>query len=315
MKYSLLTLLVSVLTLSSYSQTEKYYNYRWEICNPEEARFYSIILKTDSGYVKQDYFIHERAMQMSGKYKDADCKIPDGYFFYFHPNKNMSSSGRYINGKKEGLWQSFHSNGVMKDSSVYNAGRVTGTYMSWHPNGYGADSMHFNADGSSVHVSWFENGVLSSAGRYNPLRMQQGKWMYYHNNGQPSAIETYDEGGLLNASYFDEQGNPETKTESKEIEAMFGNSDNDWVKYMNKNSYFPDRFKLTNSDKAVVVVTFAVNEEGKVVDAYVSTPFYPEFDKIALNAVQRSNKWKPAISHNRKVKTWLNQVLTFVQRE
>ncbi len=315
MKYPFLVLLFSILAFQSHSQTEKYFDYRWQPCNPEEARFYAIINKTDSGYVRKDYFIHERSLQMSGKYKDADCNIADGYFFYFHPNGNLSSSGQYIDGKKDGLWQSFYPNGTMQDSATYSMGGIMGIRMSWHANGFVADSLHANEDGTAVYVSWFDNGVPSAAGRMSAEGKQKGKWIYYHNNGKRSAIETYDEGILLNKSYFDEEEKPEADTTSKDREAVYGNGANAWQNYMARNSYFPHQYKLTNADKAVVVVSFYVNEQGQVVDAFVSTPFHPDFDKIALKAVQQSNKWKPAISHNRKIKTRLNQVLTFVQNE
>ena len=74
---------------------EKYYTYNWKECNADEARFYSTIQNTDSGYVRKDYFLHERSMQMMGKYKDQECKVKDGYFHYYHPNKMLDAIGKY----------------------------------------------------------------------------------------------------------------------------------------------------------------------------------------------------------------------------
>jgi hypothetical protein len=56
-----------------------------------------------------------------------------------------------------------------------------------------------------------------------------------------------------------------------------------------------------------------IDEEGKVQNLYVSIPFHPVFDKIALRMVQESPKWLPAISHNRTVSTWFTQPVSFVQ--
>ena len=58
-----------------------------------------------------------------------------------------------------------------------------------------------------------------------------------------------------------------------------------------------------------------INEEGKVEDAEVTTPFYPKFDKIAKEAIESSPNWIPAISHNRSVKFWIKQAVTFIQIE
>lgn len=294
---------------------EKYYDFQWKACEPQYARFYCTITKTDSGYVRKDYFIHEKSLQMLGKYNDLECKIANGYFYYFHSNGILQSTGEYVNGKKNGLWLRFHSNGFMNDSTVYSNGNISGTSLSWHPNGFISDSTIQNEDGSGLHVSWFENGSPSLVGLYSAGRKQNGKWKYYHNNGEISSIEIFNEGILIDKIYFDEKGKKETDTTSKDRDAIFPGGYTAWTEYLYKNTYFPDRYKIINSDKAVVVVSFAVNEEGRVVDVFVSTPFYPEFDKIAERAILRSPKWKPAINHNRKVKFWMRQPVTFSQEE
>jgi hypothetical protein len=65
----------------------------------------------------------------------------------------------------------------------------------------------------------------------------------------------------------------------------------------------------------VVVVTGAVNESGDVTDLYISTPFFPPFEKEALNAIRRSPKWQPAIEHNRRVRYYFTQPVVFSQPE
>ena len=54
---------------------------------------------------------------------------------------------------------------------------------------------------------------------------------------------------------------------------------------------------------------------GKVIDAEVSLPFHPEFDKIALSIIKDSPAWTPATAHNRKVKAYRRQPITFAQPE
>ncbi len=61
------------------------------------------------------------------------------------------------------------------------------------------------------------------------------------------------------------------------------------------------------------MITGIINEDGKVLNAEVSVPLQPEFDKIALNAVNKSPKWIPAISHNRRVYFYFRQLVTFTQ--
>jgi len=315
MRYIILLLLVTIFSKVNSQTVEKFFDYRWKSCEANEARFYCTITKTDSGYNRRDYFIVEKSLQMIGKYTDLHCKVPNGHFKYFHSNGFLESEGVYINGKKNGIWLSFHNNGMISDSTMYDHGNISGTSLSWHPNGYISDSTIYNEDGSGIQVTWFENGAPSTAGLYSAGRKQSGKWKYFHSNGAISSIEIYDNGTLTDKTYYDETGKMETDTSSKDRDAIFPGGNSAWLDYLFKNAYFPDQYKIANADKAVVVVSFAVNENGKVVDVFVSTPFYPEFDTIAKNAVLRSPKWKPAIKHNRKVKFWMRQPVTFSQEQ
>jgi hypothetical protein len=46
-------------TQAAAQRTELYSDYNWKPCEPLEARFYSTIQKTDSGWLRNDYFISE----------------------------------------------------------------------------------------------------------------------------------------------------------------------------------------------------------------------------------------------------------------
>jgi outer membrane biosynthesis protein TonB len=80
-----------------------------------------------------------------------------------------------------------------------------------------------------------------------------------------------------------------------------------------KTIIFSQAIQIVNADKAVVVVTFVVTGDGKVTDVNVKTPFEPEIDKIAVNAIRKSPNWEPAIEHNRTVKSYHQQTVTFTQ--
>jgi antitoxin component YwqK of YwqJK toxin-antitoxin module len=315
MKQIFFILLIFIFS-NAHSQTiQKFFDYKGEPCRAEEARFYSLIAETDSGYVRRDYFIREKSLQMFGKFSDMDCEIENGYFTYFHSNGKLSAQGKFVNGRKEGLWLNFHSNGMMKDSAVYKAGKVLGTSLSWHANGFISDSSVMNEDRSGVEVSWFDNGVPSSAGKYAEGKRKQGKWVFYHKSGAISSIEVYDEGILDDKTYYDETGQIQADNKDRGREAEFKGDPNGWQRYLYRSVYFPKEYKLVNTDKVVVVIEFVINEEGKVEDAVVSNPFSPEFDNIALNAILQSPKWKPAINHNRNVKQQLKQYVSFSQSQ
>jgi antitoxin component YwqK of YwqJK toxin-antitoxin module len=308
-------LLCSLLaTLVSYGQKiEKFYDYHWEPVAPNEARFYSLITKTDSGWYRLDYYIHERSLQMKGLFEDSACKVRNGYFYFFYPNHSPSVFGRYLHGKKEGTWFTLFDNGTVQDSAFYHEGNLTGTHLRWYENGYPQDSAVFNADGSGVEISWFDNGNPSSAGRYAGGYQQQGTWQYFHKNGRLSAQEKYDHGKLVGGKYFDEQGIEETGAVPVDRKAEFKGGQNAWARFLGKKLYFPSQYKFINGDKAVVIVSGEISEEGKMENVKVTTSLAPTFDRIALKTVQSSPDWIPAMNHNRKVKFQFSQPVVFNQ--
>jgi len=292
---------------------ERYYDYLWQPCDATTARFYAELNKQDSLWKREVYFIHERSMQMSGTYTDTSCKIAEGLFYYYHPNKSLQSTGSYKHGKKEGLWLGFYPNGIISDSSIYISGNKIGVSYAWHSNGYLRDSAVWGIDGAGVEVSWFDNGNPAAAGRYGAGYKQNGKWQYFHKNGKLSALESYNNGVLTDKQYFDENGNGMPDTTNKDSEAVFPGGTKAWSKYLDKSLYFPTQYKFENADKAVVVVSAVIDEEGNMTDVTINTPLYPAFDDIAMKAVKKSPKWQPAMQHNRRVKYRIMQAVYFEQ--
>ena len=312
---ALLSVLLIILTSCLAAQKiEKFFDYNWKPCEINMARFYAVIMNTDSGWLRTDYFLATMKLQMKGLYKDSTCKISNGHFYFFHANGLIESTGQYKDNKKEGLWLSYHPNGLMSDSTVYNDfGERSGTSLQWHNTGYLSDSTVYSPDGLSVSVSWFDNGNISSAGHLNLVQAYHGKWQFFHRNGKLSAVEIYNNGKLTDRKYFTEDGSPMTDTTDKTKAATFPGGIPEWMKYLEKKLVFPYNYQIVNGDRATVVVEFTVNENGDVKDVNIRTPFHPAFDNIALNVFNNAPKWIPAINHNRKVKYNHRQTVTFRQ--
>lgn len=142
-----------------------------------------------------------------------------------------------MNGQKEGLWLSYHNNKMLSDSTVYLHDKQIGTSLLWHPNGYLFDSIYSNDDGSGFSVSWFDNGSISSRGKYSAGHKQHGLWKYYHKNGNISPLETYYDSDIIDKKYFDEMGIRMTDTTNYDRLARFVDNEdnyNEWLKYLGK---------------------------------------------------------------------------------
>jgi len=301
--------LFSALYVSA--QDQQYYNWNMKPCKPEDACFVSTASKTDSGWVKKDFYLSTKKLEMKGLYKDSALKIKNGWFTYFYPNQVLSVQGNFVNGKREGLWLSYHYNGMMKDSIEYLHGDIK-TAITWYSNGAPQDSVQVNADGTGIQVGWFDNGLPSYSGRtYN--NKKEKKWQFFHKNGKLAALEEYEQDKLISRVYYDDTGVQLEDTTNRNRNAEFKGGEKKWRSFLSANLEFPPGVKLNNTEKITVVVNATIDEEGNVTDAYVSVPVHPKFDEEALRVFRRSPKWVPSIAHNRRIKHYIRQPLTFGQ--
>ncbi len=308
--YLLLTLSSNILS----QPTLRYYNYKWEETIPKYGAFYSITNQTDTTFQREDYFVATKKLQMSGAYSNATEKVKIGKFYWFHSNGQLERVGNYLNGKRDGVWLSYYENGIMEDSSFYENDKIVSSFFSWYKNGYQRDSITRINDSSTVSISWFDMGGVSGAGRFLNEK-KSGKWNYYHRSGTKSSAEIYYNGILKSKTYFSENSEIVDTTKFADKSSTFKNGKEDWINYMSNSLYYPANLKLENTDKIVVVVIFDIDEDGKVVNARVKTPFHFEYDKIALDVINKSPKWKPAFLNNRYFISSFQQAVFFSERE
>ncbi len=299
------------MALNTAAQSKQYYNWDWKPCSPEDARFVALTDKTDSGWVRRDFYLSTKKSQMKGLYKDSALKIKHGWFRYFYVNQLLSSQGNFVNGKKDGLWLSYHYNGIIKDSTHFKMGRPQSS-RGWHSNGIPSDSSVINEDGTGVYMAWFDNGQPFSSGTSFKGKKEK-KWQYYHKNGKLAAVEEYQKDDVIYRAYYDANGVQLADTTNKDRPASFKGGEKKWKSFLTDNLVFPTGVTLKNTEKITVVVDATIDEEGNISDAYVSVPVHPKFDDEALRVLNKSPKWIPAIAYNRYVKFFIRQSITFGQ--
>jgi len=302
-----------ILSLTSTAQkTNLFFDYRWKPCSPVDARFFTVIEKTDSGWLRLDHFMGNNTLQMQALYADSACTIQNGSCYYFYANGYASAIGRVLNNKEEGIYTRYHSNGMIADSALYQHGKPVDSRIKWYRNGYMSDSIYHANDSMDIQISWFDDGAISAAG-YLLNGKLNGKWKYYHRNGSLSGEVIYLKDSTLSSTYFNEDGSPATDDKKANKPAHFKNGGEEgWKKFLAKNLTWPGQYEFTNGTLAVVLVGMTIDELGKVGEVEVLVPFHPEFDKIALKAVSNSPAWLPAMAHNRTVKNRISQPVVFV---
>jgi antitoxin component YwqK of YwqJK toxin-antitoxin module len=307
----LILILFLLASASCFAQTTiKYFDYSWKETDLKTAAFMGEIEKTDSGFLRHDYFLPSHNMQMKGLYKDSACKVQDGYFTYYYANEKISKIGKYKDDEFEGLWLSYNHTGVLSDSTFYKKGKPVGISKGWYENGVLSNSVVYEKDGTQNLNFWFDNGNEFSKGK----RIEDKKvdtWQYFHKNGKIAAIEKYNLDTLKSREYYNEDGVLVKDTTNRDTGAIFKSGTDKWKKFIIKNLETPRGYESKNKKIITVVISFTIDEEGNVVNPWVYTPYIKIFDNAALDLIKKSPKWNPAIDHHRRVKAFFSQPISY----
>ncbi len=310
------TILVNAFWFPAASQLKTtFYDFYWKPCEPQNARFVSTVEKTDSGWLRYDYFVATKKLQMKALYEDSECRVKNGWAYYFHPNSRLSSSGNWIHNELNGVYVRYYSNGIPEDSAYYQNGKHVGAHLRWHRSGFLKDSTYQLGDSLYIQMSWFDDGAPAAGGMLWNGK-PHGKCVYYHHNGKISAIEIYNKGTVISKTYFNDDGSPQLDTAKANTGPVFKKGgQKGWQNFLVKNLYWPPGYEFVNTGDAMVGVAFTIDEEGKIQDIEVLIPLHDPFDKIAVDAIKNSPPWIPAKSHNRNIKSNFKQSITFQKAE
>lgn len=251
---------------------------------------------------------------MRGYFEDKDFKIQTGPFTYYYENGNQKSNGRYLKGKKVGLWKTWHDNGKIQDSGYYNENGIPfGTLIGWNYSGSVSDSMILDNQGNGTKTAFYDNAAIRYKGPVVQGK-QQGTWTYYRQNSTKSQEVNFDNDSAINFTCYTEDGTLQTKECYFERESEFPGGEQGWRNYlvraMERNlpkEYFQGQFYGT------VDVQFIIDKDGKVSDVLVRNSTEPRLNDAALKIIRFSPKWIPAIQYNQKVKSYKIQPLVFQQ--
>lgn len=103
---------------------------------------------------------------------------------------------------------------------------------------------------------------------------------------------------------------------SVQIEAEFPGGNAAWARYMQKSL---DGFNPFDNGAAPgrysVIVRFIVSKDGSISDVQAETSFGYGMEELAVKAIKKGPKWKPALQNGRYVNAYRRQPITFVVNE
>lgn len=95
-------------------------NDRFESCTKrKEARYVRTITPMSHGYAVRVQTPHGFTL-MTGVFKDAAATMPHGDFRYYDDAGTLRAEGRYVDGRKIGVWHRYDDRGVAQSDKQYD---------------------------------------------------------------------------------------------------------------------------------------------------------------------------------------------------
>ena len=163
--------------------------------------------------------------------------------------------------------------------------------------------------------AWYnKNGDIDSSGI--ALNGQKtGVWNYFDGADDEKIVDRkfFKNGEPINASEYYTNAN---YAGIGAIKAVYPKGENGWSNYIYGNSFAKiialiPQYKNVKSQKAPVLLSFTVNESGKIVDTYIMHSCGFPFDKESLRIINNAKKWVPAQEYGHKVKYKIQQTIIF----
>jgi antitoxin component YwqK of YwqJK toxin-antitoxin module len=304
-------LLIAAGSKSSAQKIEEGYDFNFK--PTKNYPFYYVTTEERNGkWYREAFFLPDGYQAMEGWYKDKEGKVADGEMKWFHPNKMLKSTGKYVDGKQEGTWLSYHDNGMLSDSSTYIKGFRIGESRGWDKDGYLTDSTNFDGTGNGFAVFWYTNGQIKRLGSYIQDTSKNKTWNYYYPNGKIKATEEYSNGERKGMVCYDLNGKPGKENECVESEAEFPGGMKGWRNFLEKN--LNPNVSVDNGAPVgifSVYVKFIVNEDGSLSEIQPLTNIGFGMENEVLRLMNESPNWVPAIEFGVPVKAYRIQPVTF----
>ncbi len=157
----------------------------------------------------------------SDKKKAVSHYSDDGIIVHtttFHENGNKMADGKYINRKKDSIWN-YYSNidGKLISTETYERGVLNGNSTSYYPeSGKPMEVMNFiNGSKEGPLVKYFPEGEIMTKGTYLNDKLD-GPFTLYYPDGQIQVQGQYEKGEQSGDwKYFDENGKEEQMEDYK----------------------------------------------------------------------------------------------------
>lgn len=162
---------------------------------------------------------------------------------------------------------------------------------------------------------YYPDGILiDNEGMYKN-DVQIGNWYYYHRNGKLSGKEIYEDGLLVDAEYFNEDGSKLTDiTAAVREKPSFPGGVIEMDKFVQKIIELPEEV-VKNKITGKMAVGFIVEPDGTLSSPKIELSLNRALDEAAFKVLDQMPKWIPAKSHNRLIRAKYTMPITITIRK
>jgi TonB family protein len=313
-----------------------YYDRTWAPSDEEDAMFVRRWERVnDTLYHVKDGYYSTGVLQMKGYSTDyREMRGKTGLFHYYHGNGKMSwevtyanglrhgqsqrwypsgersDSGTFTNGAHTGRWRYWHRNGTLRSEGEYQLGKQEGEGTTWYPNGQVETTGRYQKGlPVGVHKEYFSNGKIAGVAEYFAPGIGVAKW--FDRDGTLRAEEQVVNDTIRAATYFTDNGKHNDQSRAEILPVPEGMDDMDeLIEYIKDNLKYPE-LSRRNGHGGEVAITITIDEDGNLVDSYVSRSATETLDAEALRVLRQLTKWTQPRLHNREARITMTMPIIF----
>jgi TonB family protein len=172
----------------------------------------------------------------------------------------------------------------------------------------------FDVKNGPYRLYYPEGLLIDNEGMYKN-DVQVGQWFYYHRNGQLSGKEIYEDGLLVDAEYFNEDGSPLADiTMAVREKPSFPGGTAEMDRFVQRVIELPEEV-VKNKIVGKMAVTFYVEPDGTLTQPKIQLSLNRALDEAAFKVLDQMPKWIPAKLHNRLIRAKFTMPITITLRK
>jgi hypothetical protein len=265
MKILLIVLVLFSLQAMSQSPAILYFDNKLQTTTKKKAMFYGSGQMEGDFYKLSLYYLKKRNfLAYEGYFKDSTRLVNENGFIAYYDDGKVRQEGKYLLGKRDGLWTKYWPTGLVREEIIYN-------------------------NGLAEKVTTFHDlpGISQSAVTVDDMVNNTFYYILYDGEGKKITEEKIPQNFSQLAVDPDQ-------------DAAFRKGPDDWRKYISRGMKIRSR-ELDREDFGTVLMRFVIDADGRTTDIKALSMQDSKLAEVASFVLQRSPQWKPAIHNGKNV--------------